>query len=152
MKGKVKTKNIIAFWCAFFSSIFLFISGTTGVEGLRRVEEIVLRFVEFSFVKIIFILLIIVASFGGIAVLIGGILILQRKIFWGRLLISIGAGAGVIGFLFNLFISIVTSTFSLNSYLSYSSIGVVFAFLAQIISGKTRKRRKRKQRYSSRRK
>jgi hypothetical protein len=141
MKRKIRTSNIIAFWCAFFSSIFLFISGTTGVEGLNNIQNIVLRFVNFSFIKIAFVLLIIVASFGGIAVLIGGILILKRKIFWGDLLISLGAGAGVIGFIFNLFISIVTSSFSLNSYLSYASIGVVFAFLAQIVSRKARKRR-----------
>jgi hypothetical protein len=130
-------KNIwIAFWFAMFSSLFLFISGTTGVSSWLRIQEIVLRYFNFTFLKLLFILMIIVASFGGLSVLIGGILIFKKKIFWGKVLINLGAGVGIIGFLLNLFISVITLNFSLYSFLSFSSLGIVFAVFAQHYANK----------------
>jgi cation transport ATPase len=134
MDRKTRKNNVIAFWLAVISSLFLFISGTTGAADWVKIEDAVLKYANFGFISNLFILVLIVASFGGIAVLIGGISILKGKVFWGDLLISLGSGAAIIGFFFNLFILIITSNFSMYSYLSFSSLGVIFAVSAQIFS------------------
>lgn len=136
MSEKTRKKNLLAFWLAMASSLFLFISGTTGVANWMEIEDLVLKYTGFEWINILFILLFVVASFGGLAVFIGGILILREKHFFGKLLISLGSGAGIFGFFFNLYISIITFNLSVYSYLSFSSFGVIFALLAQLISTK----------------
>ena len=139
MHNKPRKNNLIAFWLAVISSIFLFISGATGVADWIKIEDIVLKYANFHFINILFILLLIVASFGGIVVLIGGILILKGKVFLGNLLISLGSGTGLIGFFLNLFIVLVAFNFSIYSYLSFSALGVILALSAQIFSGNNKK-------------
>jgi len=141
MKHKTRKNNIIAFWLAVISSIFLFISGTTGVADWIKIEDTALKYANFHFINILFILVMIIASFGGIAVLIGGILILKRKVFLGGLLISLGSGAGLMGFFFNILILIIAFNFSIYSYLSFSSLGVIFALSAQFFSDKKKKKK-----------
>ena len=139
MGSKTRKNNVIAFWLAVISSIFLFISGTTGAADWIKKEDAVLQYANLHFINTLFILVLIVASLGGIAVLIGGILFLKGKVYLGDLLILLGSGAGFIGFFFNLLISIIAFNFSIYSYLSYSSLGVIFALSAQIFSRNLRK-------------
>jgi hypothetical protein len=133
---QIFTDNVIAFIFALFSSSFLFISGYNGVANWLRLEEIILSFLNLGIIHVLFIIVIIISSFGGLVVLIGGILILFNKIFVGNLFISLGTGAGLISFAFNFIISISTNDFSLSNYLSFSSLGVIFAILAQTFSNK----------------
>jgi hypothetical protein len=136
MTKKIKNKNLPAFVLAILSSLLLLLSGTTGVASWMELEDIILKYFNFELISLIFVLLLIVASFGALAVLIGGFLVLKKKVSLGKLLISLGSGAGIIGFIFNLFISISISNFSIYSFLSLSSLGVIFALLAQILSKK----------------
>jgi hypothetical protein len=141
IKNIISTKrNIIAFCLAIISSFFLFLSGTTGVNHWMKIEEIITSYIAFQFINVIFIVILIVASLGGISVLIGGILLLKKKQLLGNLLITLGAGAGLIGFLFNILISILTLNFSISSYLSYSSIGIFFALFAKFLSTNIKKK------------
>lgn len=129
-----RKNNVIAFWLAVTSALFLFISGTTGVASWTKIEDVVSNYAFFHYINILFILVLVVASFGGFAVLIGGISILKGKVFLGNLLISLGSGAGLLSFFFNLFISITAFNFSIYSYLSFSSLGVIFAIAAKLFS------------------
>lgn len=102
MKLTLQKRNKFAFWSAMLSAFFLFISGATGVSGLLKIEELILKFFNFNIIKLLFVLLLIFASLGAISVFIGGFLILKKKIFWGDLLITLGSGAGIY-FKFNYF-------------------------------------------------
>lgn len=132
-------KNMIAFCLAVISAIFLFISGTTGVASWISIEDTVSRYADIPYIDYLFGIVLIIASFGAVAVLIGGILILEEKAFLGSILILFGSGAGLISFLFNLYISIIASDFSLYTYLSFSSLGLLFAVAAQVVSTKIKK-------------
>ncbi len=143
MGKKTKDPNVIAFWLATASSLFLFLSGTTGVSGLTQIEEIAFKYANLPYMNILFVLAFIFASFGGITVLIGGILILKNKVTFGDLLIALGSGAGIISFLFTLFISSKAANVPIYSHLSFSSLGVIFALAAQFMS-RTKKKRKKK--------
>lgn len=142
MGSKTRKYNLIAFWLAVISSVFLFLSGSTGVSGLIAIEETVFKYAYIPYLNILFILALVFASFGGITVLFGGYLVLKNKVTWGDLLIGLGSGAGVVGFLFNLFISFKTLNISIIPNLSFSSLGVICALLAQFISRNEKKKKK----------
>jgi hypothetical protein len=130
------TNNIIAFFLALISSFFLLISGTTGVSSWIEIEDLILKYANFFLINEIFIIIFIIASFGGLAVLLGGFLILRNKNVFGNLFITLGTGAGIITFSFSLFLSIISNDFSLFSYFSLSSLGIIFALSAQFFSNK----------------
>lgn len=128
-----KKKNRKVFWLALISSIFLFISGTNGVAGLRSIGNVVLNYIDFQLLQPLFIILLIIASFGGLSVLVGGILALKNKELLSKIFIWLGSGAGILGFFFNLFISIITLNLPKYSSLSFSSLGIIFALAAQFV-------------------
>jgi len=140
MKRKHKLNHVISFYCALISFIFMLISGTTGVRGWIQLGEIVLRYANFPLINLLFLLIIIIASFGGLTVLIGGYLILKKKVVLGDLLISIGMGAGFFGLLVSVLISFMTLEFSIAPLLSFSSLGLIFAMLARLFSVSMKKR------------
>jgi hypothetical protein len=138
MVRKLK-KNLAALWLCVFSAVFLFLSGRTGANELISLERIVASFVHSPYLDLFFFLLLVFASLGGLTVLIGGILILNNRLFWGNVMVSLGSGAGIISFLFNLFISFIVLNEPIYSLLSYSSLGVIFAIAAQMVSEKKKK-------------
>ncbi len=132
MKDK-KWKNITPFLLATASSFFLLLSGTTGVPTVLRIGNAVLHYADFRWLYWIFLVLFFVASFGGIAVFFGGVLLLRGRNFLGYVLIALGSGAGLISFTLNL---IIAGFSGLGySFLSYSTLGVFLAFLAEIMAG-----------------
>lgn len=138
MARKIKRNNKIAFWAAMFASFFLLISGSSGISNLIELENIVLKYLNLQVIKILFTSFLIIASFGALSVFAGGIFILKNKVSAGRLFIALGSGAGIIGLIFNLLIS--SSLYSPEYFsLSFSSLGVIFAILSQIISRKNKK-------------
>ncbi len=136
-----KTSNLTAFFLAMASSVFLLISGTTGVTTILRIEEFVLRYADFPWISYIFVLLFIVASLGGIAVFVGGVFVLRQRPVLGYIFISLGSGAGVISFALNLIIAGVSGLG--YSFLSFSTLGILLAFLAEVSMGGWNKRFRR---------
>lgn len=101
--GEDKPSNIPSLVLAIVAGILLIVSRTTGGLGFY---EAVLNYVSAQFggmvaVVISYVLwaLSIIASLGGIAVIIGGILIYRSRATTGKFVISIGAGMGIIGLL-----------------------------------------------------
>jgi len=126
-------KRIISFILSIISGIFLILSGTNGVSFLTTFSEFILRYFNIQVIKIIFTLLIIIASFGGIAVILGGFLIYKKKIRVGRFIIAIGTGAGLVSLLLNFLIVIITKGIPINWFLSFSTLGIIFSVLARRI-------------------
>jgi hypothetical protein len=143
MKLTRKKRNKIAFWLAIVSCVFLFISGTTGTASLRGIEDFVLKFLDLTIVRILFFILSIAASLGAISVLVGAFLIKKNKIVLARVLIILGSGAGFLSVVLGLIVSIATSEKFLYSYLSFSSLGVIFAIASQLFSRRKLKNRKK---------
>jgi len=127
---KTNNRNTYSFLSALFASFFLIFSGTTGVSAWRNVEAIMLLVTQTPFIKLAFTIILILASLGGITVLIGGILILQQKNLFGRILILIGAGAGIITLIAKVIIALTNKEFAFAALFSSGTIGVLFAALA----------------------
>ncbi len=89
-----------------------------------------------SIVTVTLLVLIVLSSLGGLAVLVGGFLILKNHVMTGKLLITLGAGVGIIWVLFLFFTLITTGDVSatLSQYSLIGWIGLILAFLARLIA------------------
>lgn len=148
--GKNKmNKRKTSFILAIISGIFLILSGTNGASFIEKISEFVLRYFNSQLLKIIFFLVTIIASFGGISVIIGGFLIYKKKIKSGRFVIAIGTGAGLISLLLNFLIIIITQGIQINWFLSFPTLGMIFSILArQIVKPKIKFKKRLKKLFS----
>lgn len=126
---------------AVTSALFLIISGTTGAVSWIKTKNLILNYISSPILELPFIALTAIASFGGLSVLLGGILIYRENFFGGRLLIGLGSGAGIISLTTNIIaaVSVNARIGPFDSFLSLSSLGIIFALASQISSLKINK-------------
>lgn len=129
----VKNRKL-AFKLSLISGLLLIISGTTGVSGIAKLEYYVLNIVNLKALTLLFMPFLIVASFGGAAVMFGGYQIYKGRDTIGRFLVMLGSGAGLISFGISVFFVIITQEIPLSWRFSFTSIGFVLALVIQIIS------------------
>jgi len=92
--------NKPAMYVAIAGGICLLIAGLTGAAAWTQIRDVVQKYITSNTtVMDVFNWLIIIAGFGGFAVIGGGILIGRDVVGIGKFLISLGAGMGLIGFL-----------------------------------------------------
>ena len=89
-----------------------------------------------SVVTVVLLVLIVVSSLGGFAVLAGGFLIFKNHLWTGKLLISLGAGVGLFWVLFLLFTLVSTGDLSsaISQYSLIGWIGLILAFFARLVA------------------
>lgn len=85
-------------------------------------------------VMYIFVILIFIASLGGISVIIGGLLIGSNKVKTGKLIIALGAGLGLIGLIVSIIIGITEGSFTLNSLITLGAIGLILSIVARMMA------------------
>ena len=123
----------------------IFIGGGAGMVGfLQDLEKIIEELLGEPnlVVQIIFWILILIAALGGIAVMIGGLLLYKERIITGKVLITLGAGIGIIG----LIIGIVTAinqgeTVAFFAWIttSFSGIGIILSIIARFMAKRPKK-------------
>ena len=134
----------LSFSIALVSGSLLLIASVNGSVGILAYafSEISLLFPQLTnIIKFTLLLLTIVASSGGIAVIIGGSLVLRKRKIPGKLLMSLGGGVGSVGFVINLIsgiglawalLSSVVAIFVVGQSLGW--IGVILCVIARIIA------------------
>jgi hypothetical protein len=131
------SRNSQAMGLAIVAGILLLIAGVSGLATWETIKDFVTTHViDNAIVQIIFVILIFIASLGGIAVIIGGLLIGKNKVRTGKFVIALGAGLGLIGLIVSLVIAIVEGSFTLSSFLSIGAIGVILSIVARIVAVK----------------
>ena len=131
-------KNSTAIAIAIVAGILLLITGVSGLATWEEIKSFVTdNIVDNAVVQIIFAILIFIASLGGIAVIIGGILIGKNKIGTGKLLITLGAGLGLIGLIITIIITIYAGSFTLGGFFSIGSIGLILSIAARMMVKKS---------------
>ena len=136
MKTHLSKRNNVASLLAFVSGILLILSGTNGADSLDFIREITLSIINITLVEKLFILMIALASFGGLTVILGGFLIRKNKILWARLLIRLGSGVGLISMLIKAFTTTMSGDVMFPSLFSLATGGILLAFAAQLVSKK----------------
>jgi hypothetical protein len=135
-----------AFLLALVGGVCLLIAGVSGSVGLYAMAatEITLLYPQLTtIVSIVLPILSFIASLGGIAVIIGGILILGVRLTTGKFLIMMGAGAGVLGIVLGLasgmaagltLVQSATAVFA--TYQLVGWIGIALSILARMMAKK----------------
>ena len=127
-------KNSTAMAIAIIAGILLLIAGVSGLATWEEIKSFVTtNIVDNAIVQIIFAILIFIASLGGIAVILGGILIGKNRIGTGKLLITLGAGLGLIGLLITIIITVYEGSFTLGSFFSIGTIGLVLSIASRMM-------------------
>jgi hypothetical protein len=133
----MKSKNRKAMVISLISGILLLFAGVSGVTTWETIKDFITTYIiDNSIVQIVFVVLIFIASLGGISVITGGLLIGKGKIRTGKFFISLGAGLGLIGLIFSIIVAYKQNNLTIGSFLSIGAIGVILSIVARIISKK----------------
>ena len=133
----MKSNNRNAMVIATVAGILLAIAGVSGLATWETIKDFVTTHViDNIIVQIVFAILIFIASLGGISVIAGGLLLGKNKVGTGKLLITLGAGLGLIGLIFSFVVAYSEQNLSLGSFLSIGTIGLILSVVARIITKK----------------
>ena len=132
-------RNFYATILAFASGFLFLLSGTNGYKAWKHIEELVMTNINLPEIKLLFTIILILASFGGLTVLFGAWLMFKEHIRAGRIFVSIGAGSGIIFLAVNIFTSIVSSEGSFSWLLSLSSLAIILSVFARYMAKPSRK-------------
>jgi len=133
MASKYRT----AMYVAIVAGILLLISGISGLATWETVKEFVTNnLTDDAVIQIVFAILIFIASLGGLAVIIGGILIGKENLSTGRFLIMLGAGMGIIGLIVSIYIAYVEGSLTIGSFFSIGFMGLLLSIIARSMAKK----------------
>ncbi|HDM78667.1 MAG TPA: hypothetical protein ENG51_19720 [Deltaproteobacteria bacterium] len=91
-------RNKLAMCLAVFAGVLLLSTGINGAATWQTIRNFVVGvFLDHWALILLFQILIFVASLGGIAVILGGVLIGYGRVFVGKLFILLGVGTGLFG-------------------------------------------------------
>ena len=131
------SKSSQAMGIAIIAGILLLIAGISGAATWQTISDFVSsQFPGNEILEIVFVILIFIASLGGIAVIIGGLLIGKKKTGTGRMFILLGAGMGIIGLIFSLIVAYNEGNLTIGSFLSIGMIGIILSIAARMIAKK----------------
>ena len=114
----MSSKNKKAMYIAIIAGILLLIEGISGLATMNVIKDFVTTHIaDNQILQIIFTILIFIASLGGIAVIIGGIIIGKNHIKTGKILIIIGVGIGIIGLIVAFIVAYMQNNLTISSFL-----------------------------------
>ena len=129
------SNNKNAMIIAIIGGILLILSGLNGVTAMNDIKDFVKDEIsDDDIIQYGFIILILIASLGGFAVIIGGLLIWKNKLGIGRFIIGVGAVAGLIGLLAHIYYGISEGTVILYTYHALGALGIILSMVARRIA------------------
>ena len=129
------SKNKAAMGVAIVAGLLLLLEGISGFATWTTIKEFVTDNVTDNEIVIyIFVILIFIASLGGISVIIGGLLIGKNKVKTGKFIIALGAGLGLIGLIVSIIIGLTEGSFTLNSLITLGAIGLILSIVARMMA------------------
>ena len=129
------SRNTQAMIIAIIAGFLLIIAGISGLATWETIKNFVTtHIIDNSIIQIVFAILIFIASLGGIAVIIGGVLIGKSSVVLGRFIIALGAGIGLIGLIFSLLITYIDGDLTIGSFFSIGAIGLILSIVARILA------------------
>ena len=134
-------RNFLSFVLSVPSGVLLLLKGISGPTGtyswlIDYLNCVIADGLLLSVVTVVLLVLIVVSSLGGFAVLAGGFLNFKNHTWTGKLLISLGAGVGLFWVLFLLFTLVSTGDLSsaISQYSLIGWIGLILAFFARLVA------------------
>jgi hypothetical protein len=129
------SKQNQAMFIAIIAGILLLISGISGAVTWETIKDFLTsQFPGNQVLEIVFVIIIFIASLGGITVIIGGLLIGKNNVKTGKFLITLGAGMGLIGLLISIIIAFTQNSFTIGSFFSLGTIGLILSIIARMLA------------------
>lgn len=127
--------NTKAMAIAIVAGALLLVAGLSSMAAWEEIKAFIIKNIgDNAAIEIVFLILIIIASLGGIAVIVGGLLIFKGNVGAGKLLIALGVGLGLIGFIISLVIGIMEGSLTIGGFLSISLVGIILSVVARIMA------------------
>ena len=129
------SKNKKAMFIAIVAGILLLISGISGLAAWETIKDFVIEHItDNEIVQIVFSVLILIASFGGVSVIVGGFIIGKNSVRTGKFLIALGAGMGLIGLLISVIVAYMQESLTIGSFFSIGAVGLILSIVARMIA------------------
>lgn len=131
-------RNTTAMYLAIVAGVMLFIAGITGVALIEKIKSFVVDTLKIQndALNWVFLILLFLASLGGILVIFGGILIGKNKVGIGKILITIGVGTGLIGLIIALILFAINKTFDTGPGAILALVGIILSVMARLMAKK----------------
>ncbi len=127
----------LAKWIAVIGGILLFVAGINGVIIWETLKSFITDLTGSNpLIEALFFVFILFATFGGISVIIGGLLLGKERIVLGKILIFLGAGLislGAILTLIPIIFGASENTEGMAGLLPFGAIGLLLAFISLLI-------------------
>jgi len=129
-------RNKVAMYLAIVAGILLLGIGVTGAATWETIRNFVVTFLGGHWaIILLFQVLILIASLGGIAVICGGILIGTGRTSIGKLFIGLGTGTGFIGLILAVALpSFQQGNIKLILGTSTGIVGIILSIIARMIA------------------
>lgn len=132
-------RNRAAMVIAIVSGILLFVAGTNGIATWEMIKTFVAtHIIDNIAVQIVFAILIFIASLGGVSVIVGGLLIGKNKVLTGKVIISLGAGMGLIGLIVSVILAVAENSFIIGTHISVGGIGLILSIIARTVAKRSK--------------
>ncbi len=129
------TRKRMAFVLAIVSGVLLLSGQFSGAARWQAIIDTLSRFIEVTpSIQALFLAIIAIASLGGIAVIIAGLLIARGQSRLPRLLILLGTGFGILSLLMYIVPQAIGGRFPLIGESSAVTIGVVLSIVARSLA------------------
>ncbi|MGC8913602.1 MAG: hypothetical protein ACP5LE_06740 [Thermoplasmata archaeon] len=127
-------RNKVAMGLGIGGGICLVSAGTTGVGYLGTIRNIILQIINNDVIALLFTYLIAIAALGGIAVIIGAILIGLEHPKIGKIFVWLGVGMGIISLIFALISLYSAQEFATITPTALTIIGTALATVSRYIA------------------
>lgn len=128
----IKKENRKAGIIAGVGGVLMIIAGVTGASTWATLRDIAIDITGIQALGIVFQVLVLIGSLGGLVVILGG-LILRKSVTSGKILITIGAGFGIIGLIIFLIVTFMSDNPAANfiSAIGLGFIGLILSIVAR---------------------
>ena len=128
MSGRNTTSMVVA----IIAGVLLLIAGLSGAAAWESIKTFVSNNVaDNSAIQMVFAILIFIASFGGLVIILGGLLIWKNKVGVGKFLIALGAGFGLIGLIISIVVAVIEIDYLIGGFLTIGGIGLLLSIVAR---------------------
>jgi len=128
-------RNRTAMIIAIVAGILLLVAGMSGAAAWEAIKTFATTYIIGNIaVQIVFVILIFIASLGGISVIIGGLLIGKNKVRTGKFTISLGVGMGLIGLMVSIVVAVTENSLIIGEFMSVGGIGLILSIVARVVA------------------
>ncbi len=91
---------------AIIGGVLMLLAGVTGAAAWKALGDLAIEVTGMDSLGIVFQVLVLIGALGGLVVILGGLMVRRESVPVGKILITIGAGLGIIGLIIFLVVTL----------------------------------------------